>query len=59
MYVLVCDEPVINNSCSTGFTSVQLSEITPEYMTIEQLEAVLPATLLFFVACYCWKKLNQ
>lgn len=59
MYVLVCSQPIIDNSCPSGLSSVLLSEVTPQYMTLDQLYAVMPETLLFLAVCWCWKKLNR
>ncbi|EGR0745638.1 TPA: hypothetical protein ACF39K_004053 [Vibrio parahaemolyticus] len=59
MYVLICEQPVVNNTCPTGFSSVALTEIVPNYMTTAQLIEVMPAATLFLAACWCWKKVSK
>ncbi|CAI2289470.1 conserved hypothetical protein [Vibrio parahaemolyticus] len=59
MYVLICEQPVVNNTCPTGFSSVLLNEIVPDYMTKEQLTELIPEAVLFLAVCWCWKKVSK
>ncbi|BDU37174.1 hypothetical protein TUMSATVNIG2_16430 [Vibrio nigripulchritudo] len=57
-YVLVCESEIVNNLCPTGFKSVLLSEITPQFMTLAEFQALAPYTLTFLATCWVWKKLR-
>ncbi|EFH78836.1 conserved hypothetical protein [Vibrio cholerae MAK 757] len=58
-YVLVCDSEIINNTCPTGFTSVSLQQLMPQYLTLQEFQELAPHSVLFLAACYVWKKLRQ
>ncbi len=59
MYVLVCREPLVNNACLTGFETVLLTEITPQYMTLAQFQEIIPYTLVFWATCFVWRELRK
>ncbi|KHT38048.1 hypothetical protein RJ46_18780 [Vibrio sinaloensis] len=59
MYVLVCSQPIVDNACESGWKTLALAQLMPQYMTVEQLMILAPPTLVFFAVCYCFKKLNQ
>lgn len=59
MYVLICEQPIVNNSCPSGFSSVLLSDITPDLMTLAELNEVAPYAAGFLALCWCWRKVNQ
>ncbi|MBT2911839.1 hypothetical protein V6B11_007875 [Vibrio anguillarum] len=58
-YVLVCDSEILNNTCPTGFKSVSLQQVTPQYLTLQEFQELAPETILFLCACYVWKKLRS
>jgi hypothetical protein len=59
MYVLVCDQPVTNNTCETGFRTVALETVLPPLMTYEEFQQLAPGTILFLVTCAGWRILRN
>jgi hypothetical protein len=59
MYILACNEPILNNTCPSGFTTVLLNELTPTLMTMQQFNELAPYTLGFLATCAVWRKLHS
>lgn len=59
MYLLVCSQPIIENTCQSGWQTLALAQLMPQYMTAQDLLAIAPMTFVFFATCYGFKKLNE
>ena len=58
MFILACDVPIVNASCSTGFVSV-VQAAEPVLMSLEQFQELTPIVLVFLVTCSVYKKISS